>query len=739
MMFLTAPKDLIATARRDAIEGPQDLPTGLTENAAAAFELFRSEESSDSKRRHLEDQLDKRAEMIRERLGHVPAEYRSFYGNSFMDLEQARAKIDAGDQRFLQEKPRLVRAVRMMDKLREQYPELPTEDDLFAAIPGAAAVVRERVAPILARAQGWGRVGQVAGTLGGAMVDPLNLASMVVAGPAVVGNATGILARTLRAAKIGAAFGAGTETAIQPFVYDFKQEIGVDYTVGDALTNIGAAAAGGALFLGVGVNVPPLARSSMRALSDSYRKLVKQRPHLATRDGEAAARVIEDFADLAEANPLPKTPDGQAAHFEAVDQAMRDLAEGRMADVADRTAPHEPPVPSPVPRVLADDDPRLVPTHTINTPEREAFRARMVEETLVDAVPVAGRKPIAYLMGGGGGSGKGTVLRKLREQGVIPERGAVHIDPDRYTEANDVFKAIAAAGDGRGAPVVRKESGMIANRAQEAAIKRQADLIIDKTLGNPEKALAMIRALKDAGYEVRLFGVASDIGQAASRAVARASGNGRWVPFEVLAEDHRGFARGFEAYADEADRAILLDNTSKTKQLAFKRQGGKLEISDHFGYTQFVNRRNPDGTIPQEIPGNTRTRLGRDAREDRARPELSGRERDRQGAEGGGRAEASPGADDLAGELRRLESDGGKPADDPLLPEITAAEQAEVDAALARLGDELEVPVALRLEGNRTQIVTRPARELLSELDEQQSTLSKILDCVLGGVRGAAA
>lgn len=338
-MFLEQPKDLLAVARRDAINGQDDLPTGFTENVSAAFDYFRSEESSDSARRHWEAQLNERATLIEQLTGAVPDDYRFYYAQPF-DVLNGTAPVDPN---FLSPYHYLNRAKASIDKLREQHPEIPTDDELRARIPEAARLVRDRFQNVTGRAEG--HLGTFVGMAGGAVVDPLNLASMVVATPVVGARALGILARTLRAAKIGATAAGATEAAVQPFVYDFKQELGVDYSVGDALAHIAAAGTGGAVLFGLGVHVPPLARSSMRGLTDVYRRLVQQGKLAPTPEADSAARVVETLADITEANPLAKTIDGHEAHLLATEKAMNDLADGRIADVTEIVQGHEPPAP----------------------------------------------------------------------------------------------------------------------------------------------------------------------------------------------------------------------------------------------------------------------------------------------------------------------------------------------------------------------------------------------------------
>lgn len=272
------------------------------------------------------------------------------------------------------------------------------------------------------------------------------------------------------------------------------------------------------------------------------------------------------------------------------------------------------------PRTIPDEDPLwlAIPkreTVNIDTPEREAMRAKWVEEHFAGVEPTVlgeGERPIAYVMGGGGASGKGTILKALQAQGEIP-RGIVEIDPDRIkTGGKGVsgipeYRTILDRGDARAAAVVHEESSQVANQVKDRAIAEKRDFVLDRTLGDPAKALKELQALKDAGYEVRLFGVTLDAADAVDRAVKRATGSGRYVPLDSLLKAHKGFASGFEDYAALVDRARLYDNTVTPTVLA-QSEGGTLEIVESNGYNQFRARRstNEKAQTHRELHASTR-------------------------------------------------------------------------------------------------------------------------------------
>ena len=58
----------------------------------------------------------------------------------------------------------------------------------------------------------------------------------------------------------------------------------------------------------------------------------------------------------------------------------------------------------------------------------------------------------------------------------------------------------------------------------------KADIVLDRTLNNYDKAAVEIARLKAAGYEVHLAAVSLDTAEALRRADKRAGTSGRYVP-----------------------------------------------------------------------------------------------------------------------------------------------------------------------------------------------------------------
>ena len=252
------------------------------------------------------------------------------------------------------------------------------------------------------------------------------------------------------------------------------------------------------------------------------------------------------------------------------------------------------------PLTLKDGDPMLVETpmkpadSTVvfqgETITRAKMRQLIEDGFFAKATPAPEtRKPVAYVMGGGGASGKGFVKDHLIKTGRINVTGAVSLDPDEVKPEIPEYTAIVAAGDSRAAAVTHEESSDIAKRVKARAIAGRYDIVLDVTLGDPKKGEKYLQEFKDAGYEVRLFGVTVNPEMAVIRAGLRAERSKRYVPYGALLHAHKGFNGAFESYAKIADEAVLFDNTTDRQEIAHA-TGGELVVSNQQAYNEVAER-----------------------------------------------------------------------------------------------------------------------------------------------------
>jgi len=166
-------------------------------------------------------------------------------------------------------------------------------------------------------------VAKMAGTMGAAMTDPLILATLPLGGTVKM-TGTGLAAVTktagvaaLQEAKIAAL----AEVPIQLSVYDWKKEIGIDYTVYDAIINgtIGIASAGilragGSAF----IDVTPTVLSK-------FKKQAQVKGDVETVD------IIDDYVAMNKR----KAVDNPEEHIEIMNETRRAIEENDVVDIAD--------------------------------------------------------------------------------------------------------------------------------------------------------------------------------------------------------------------------------------------------------------------------------------------------------------------------------------------------------------------------------------------------------------------
>ena len=90
---------------------------------------------------------------------------------------------------------------------------------------------RKYAEDVIARGNG---MAQFLGMANAFMLDPISIATMPIAFPATTAKSLSIAGRALLTARNAAVIETATELAIQPFVYEHKQDIESPYTYKDA-------------------------------------------------------------------------------------------------------------------------------------------------------------------------------------------------------------------------------------------------------------------------------------------------------------------------------------------------------------------------------------------------------------------------------------------------------------------------------------------------------------------------
>jgi len=248
------------------------------------------------------------------------------------------------------------------------------------------------------------------------------------------------------------------------------------------------------------------------------------------------------------------------------------------------------------------------------TPERKEFHDKLIAEAL-DGVPKSS-DPTFTMMGGGGGSGKGTVQKKpqtvklAKDAGVPlpPEGMAVKIDADEIKAKLPDFKVYLDAG--RKADVAgwtHEESSIIGKAIQAAAIKAGKDVFLDGTGNSSASSLnKKITQARDAGYKVNGCYVSASIDLAWKQNMQRSveDPNRGLVPAPNFLNNHKSVSAIIPQMASQFDNFVLFDTNHDTRVegapaelIATASRGGRINIVNSSLWKTFINKASDKTTV----------------------------------------------------------------------------------------------------------------------------------------------
>ena len=234
--------------------------------------------------------------------------------------------------------------------------------------------------------------------------------------------------------------------------------------------------------------------------------------------------------------------------------------------------------------------------------ERAAEYSRIVNKFLEGVEPPADGKPTLDYMGGGGGSGKSFAIKS----GVVdvPGQGkAVQINADDIKLEFAEFRKRAASDDPAismgAAGYIHEESSIVTKMLTKAAMDKGVNIVIDGVASNPKKIEKQIEQAKAAGYEtIRAHYVATPLEVAVQANRDRYYNNKnkeerRFVPEDVVISAHKEVSANFGKLMDLFPEAELVVNDRKTpvRQVASKKNGGKLAITDQNAFDEFIAKK----------------------------------------------------------------------------------------------------------------------------------------------------
>ena len=191
----------------------------------------------------------------------------------------------------------------------------------------------------------------------------------------------------------------------------------------------------------------------------------------------------------------------------------------------------------------------MPPTDTINTPERRELRTQVADNLYGKDLDKRKHNREATIILGLPGSGKSTFANPLIDD------GALEIDPDLAKRQLPEFQG------GLGAFATHEESSAITRNVLHKAITN-GDNFVWPRIDSPDKVVADLKSLKDAGYKINVKFLDSSYQNAVKGAVDRYLREGRYVSLETIksygdsprtayeAVKKSGLANETEAYKD---------------------------------------------------------------------------------------------------------------------------------------------------------------------------------------------
>ena len=298
---------------------------GFTNVAGAQIDTFIYEDLSNSRERNLDAELWKEVYKVHDLAPEMfgPKSIPQTNPNAPKILQQAWDETaQAENAARLSDWESMIEP--NLEALKSRFPEsnIRNRDEIDTDIAAQAKVLRDKFEKTYSYADPYAAF---FGTLGGAaaasMADPINIMTLPLGGGKVAG-ASFIKGLGIVVAR-GFGIGVVTETALQPFVYDYKKEIESPYDLQDALFNMAAAGVGNGLLNGAG-----------HSIARGFDKIVGKQE---LPDTHETRRLRKDIQALLELQTFAdetgaKTVGELEIHLKALNTAMADIDAGRQVD-----------------------------------------------------------------------------------------------------------------------------------------------------------------------------------------------------------------------------------------------------------------------------------------------------------------------------------------------------------------------------------------------------------------------
>ncbi|TBY41587.1 hypothetical protein [Rhizobium leguminosarum] len=292
MPFLVEQKDIDGALQAAAQHPFEGVDPGFIERMKADFGAMQDYSNSNAQHRNaLEAQADFQTRFYRESGQHLPG---------WVDSVTVTRKAEAE---------------KIFNQWKEQNPNsqlvFPTDEAFKQQTDEIGQQARARSEALSRRSTGtFSAIGGVVGTIAGAITDPVNLLTSAFGASASAG--------ILRTALTEAVVNAASESIVQGATFERKSRLDPSFGVDDALSEIAAAGAGGAI---LGAGFKGLANIWHRARTGEWPSHVRDTANVVNREAAVPPSRFEPSVT------------GDNAHRAALNKAMDDIISGRPVEL----------------------------------------------------------------------------------------------------------------------------------------------------------------------------------------------------------------------------------------------------------------------------------------------------------------------------------------------------------------------------------------------------------------------
>ena len=168
--------------------------------------------------------------------------------------------------------------------------------------------------------------------------------------------------------------------------------------------------------------------------------------------------------------------------------------------------------------------------HGKYTPERRKLHNKIISDILKQDRPT--KNPDLYIFGGIGGSGKSSLNKYIKEKAVTLNNDDIKSALAKHTPSPSRRYFLLHAA------LLHREAQDIESRTLEKLLKSKKDVILDRTLSNYDKSLAIVKRFQKRGYDITTLGTSLKPSVAISRSTKRflKGKEGRYVPVKIIAK-----------------------------------------------------------------------------------------------------------------------------------------------------------------------------------------------------------